>query len=221
MSTTRDFLPASPVMLTTPLPPVSLATPLPPAPSPPPMDATPLPSSFQSPPHPEVPGGLFRCPDCNTSFKVYTSFTRHLMQHHEGMVTLSFECAICSVVFSSKRSVSIHYAKAHSGAREAAHRAGGRAPESHVRQYCREPMPSKRSLGQHIRNQHAAEASKDRADREAERERPTQRPGSGLQRSMPSSWMDWRGLGRPTIGMLLNWWGLKPFARYPPTRPTS
>ena len=56
---------------------------------------------------------------------------------------------------------------------QATHRAGGRAPEgegSHVCQYCREPMPSKRSLGQHIQNQHAAEAGKDRADREAERE---------------------------------------------------
>ena len=173
-------LPASPVMLTTPLPPMVLVAPTtvasprssatPTPPSPPPMVAAPLPTThLVELPYPDPLGKPFRCPLCAVSFKVYTSFTRHLQQRHDGLVSLSFQCDQCSAVYPSKRSVSIHYAKAHVGARDAARHSrpeGGAQPREgggHVCGYCGDHMPSKRSLGQHIRNRHAAEASRDRA----------------------------------------------------------
>ena len=124
-------------------------------------------------PYPEVPGQPFRCPVCSVCYKMYTSFTRHLLQQHEGLVTLSFMCTHCTYTSSSKRSVSVHHSKTHHSER-AANQPGpstsglsaSAASESSIHQcsYCSEVLPSRRSLGQHIRNQHAAEASRDRAE---------------------------------------------------------
>ena len=117
-------------------------------------------------PYPED-GQLFRCPVCQLSYKMFTSLTRHLSAQHPGRVEFTFKCGECSQCFSTKRSISIHYGRAHPP--------GQRSPSSiqcrtstisaaFQCSYCSESLPSKRSLGQHVRNQHAAEASKDRAE---------------------------------------------------------
>ena len=162
----EDLLQAllSPVMLTTPLPAPPLLSPRAATPLPPSLGSTNTTAQHLELPYPDIPNKPFRCPLCDVSFKVYTSFTRHLHQRHEGMLNLTFRCVVCSVTFPSKRSVSIHFGRSHSEARESLHAREGEVLQSpHACCYCGEPCPSKRSLGQHIRNQHAAEASRDRA----------------------------------------------------------
>ncbi len=114
-------------------------------------------------PYPEVAGQLFRCPVCSLSYKMFTSFTRHVAKKHPREVSFSFKCTQCDQPYRTKRSVSIHFAKAHlelSGHPSALTDSPASAEELAC-EYCEERLPYKRSLGQHIRNQHAAEASHD------------------------------------------------------------
>ncbi len=131
-------------------------------------------------PYPEIIGKPFGCPVCSISFRLFTSFTRHAANKHPGQVQFLFECALCKQSYATKRSVSIHHAKMHSAQRETIDRICSRnqtsSPNSSFEglrcPYCEDVVPSKRSLGQHIRNQHAAEASYDR-DHDAQTIRPT------------------------------------------------
>ena len=151
-------------------------------------DDPPTPPPLASPvhtlelPYPEDATHPFRCPVCNTSYKVYTSFTRHLQTRHEGMVALSFRCVRCATVYASKRSASTHHSRAHRG--EALTSSAAPLPpapatstsSSFTCSYCSQSYPSRRSLGQHIRNSHPAEASRDRARAAAEAPRPDWSP---------------------------------------------
>ncbi len=114
-------------------------------------------------PYPED-GIHFKCPVCAASYKLYTSFTRHAEASHPGALSFSFTCSSCSRPFTSKRAASIHFSKVH-GARPVCpatttSEEGARIPCL----YCDDIFPSNRSVGQHIRCQHASEASNDRAN---------------------------------------------------------
>ena len=114
-------------------------------------------------PYPED-GIHFKCPVCAASYKLYTSFTRHAEASHPGALSFSFTCSSCSRPFTSKRAASIHFSKVH-GARPVCpatttSEEGARIPCP----YYDDIFPSNRSVGQHIRCQHASEASTDRAN---------------------------------------------------------
>ena len=109
--------------------------------------------------HPQQ--AVFTCPICNTSFSVYYSWTRHLtFKHPDAKVDLTFRCGECERAFDYRRSVSNHHSKIHGRATQP-----DRGDEAGrlICEFCSEHFPNKRSLGQHIRNQHMAEASRKRA----------------------------------------------------------
>ncbi len=55
-----------------------------------------------------------KCPICNLSYSLYSSWTRHLEKSHpESVVRLTFICEVCAREFSSKRSAANHYTKSH------------------------------------------------------------------------------------------------------------
>jgi len=142
----------------------------------------------------------FRCPVCSVSYKMFTSFTRHLGAKHTGEVSLSFQCSQCEQTFLTKRSVSIHFAKTHVLREQSTPSA---RPTSHLSldieglqcPYCEEKLPSKRSLGQHTRNQHAAMT--------VTKKQPTLVQDNGPLLNMHCSWMLLQSLD------LLQMWSLQ------------
>ena len=104
---------------------------------------------------------VFTCPICNTSFSVYSSWTRPLtFRHPEAEIDLTFRCGECGRAFDSRRSASNHHPKRQGRATQPD--CGGEAGRL-ICKFCSDHFPNKRSLGQHIRNQHMAEASRKRA----------------------------------------------------------
>ena len=104
---------------------------------------------------------VFTCPVYNNSFSIYSSWTRHLSEKHpRTKIEKIFRCLDCERTFDSRRSISNHHSKTHGKATATAR--GNEAGE-YICEFCDDHFPAKRSLGQHIRNQHAAEASHKRA----------------------------------------------------------
>ena len=109
---------------------------------------------------------------------MFTSFTRHIATKYKDQVSLTYRCSRCTQSFDSKRSVSIHFSKVHVLRPQENQRDPSILPSPTLHttlvnaegldcRYCREKRPSMRSLGQHIRNQHAAEVSNDRDHQDA------------------------------------------------------
>ena len=99
----------------------------------------------------------FKCPICDLSYAMHTSWTRHLKSHPEP-VSLQFKCRECDKNFSTRRSVSNHYSKTHGTATPAIATVG-----DYPCNFCDKLFPSQTSQSQHIRNQHATETSVQRA----------------------------------------------------------
>ena len=99
----------------------------------------------------------FRCPIRDLSYAMYTSWTRHLKSHPQ-LVSLRFKCRECNKDFSTRRAISIHYSKTHGRAIHEVATVG-----EYPCEFCDKAFPSQKSQSQHIRNQHAAEASVQRA----------------------------------------------------------
>ena len=75
-------------------------------------------------------------------------------------LNLSFRCGDCGRAFESRRSVSNHHSKTHGKVGQQPDR--GNNAGRFVCEFCGDHFPTNRSLGQHIRNRHMAEASSQR-----------------------------------------------------------
>ncbi len=112
----------------------------------------------------------FKCPICEVSFAVYSSWTRHLKtKHTEEGVRCVFCCDVCGREFESKRSAANHHSKTH-GATSPGRRSEEADAGSFFCEFCSGHFPSERSVSQHIRNQHPAEASDQRATQAKQKE---------------------------------------------------
>ena len=101
---------------------------------------------------------IYKCPFCSICYSIYTSWTRHLkVVHSSHPIGITFKCNKCPEESENRHSISAHYTKAHGQVpteRPYSTKSGGLKCD-----FCNKYYPTKRSLGQHIRNQHGAEAS--------------------------------------------------------------
>ena len=100
---------------------------------------------------------IYTCPLCLKNYAIYALWTRHLQNAHPGCpVDIAFQCVVCGVQYSSKRSIANHHCKSHgSPMTDQSCSVSG----SYQCEFCSCFYPSKRSQSQHIRNQHMEEAS--------------------------------------------------------------
>ena len=117
-------------------------------------------------------GDFPMCPVCDICFSIYSSWTRHIAATHPSAdLQLRFNCSACDQTFQSRRSVANHHTKTRGNSASMTRRSSG-AGEL-VCEFCEASFPTKRSMGQNIRNQHAAEARARRAERVANEESRT------------------------------------------------
>ena len=102
---------------------------------------------------------VFTCPVCSSNYSIFSSWTRHLKSHTTARVDCKFKCSTCDKEYDSRRAVSSHHGKSHGAAQISRMSNSG---EYHC-EFCHQYYPSIKSRSQHIRNQHAAKARKQRA----------------------------------------------------------
>ncbi|KAL5509854.1 hypothetical protein EMCRGX_G005293 [Ephydatia muelleri] len=111
----------------------------------------------------------FTCPACKLTYTTHHSLVRHVGVSHARLnLNITFQCALCDYANANLRATANHYRLAHGAAVPPRDVIGS---DEKACPFCPRTFPSTRSCAQHIREQHMREASEQRAQEAAEKEK--------------------------------------------------